>query len=99
MRVEERERPTLVRGVDGRPVYSTAIFEVDPLSGAILAYDVTVGREDALTLSCRFARHEAFDLYLPARLEERFTDAGRALFGVSTYTNWRKFEVASRIVP
>jgi hypothetical protein len=99
VRVQERERPTLVREEDGRPVFSTAEYNVDPATGAILAYDASVGRRSPIRLACRFARHEALDLLLPQRLEETFLEGTHAFIGVHTYTNWRKFEVASRIVP
>ena len=40
----------------------------------------------------------ALGLLVPARLEERFTDDGEGI-GDATYTNYRKFQTAGRILP
>jgi hypothetical protein len=38
-------------------------------------------------------------MLVPTRLEETFSEPTHTFTGLHTYTNWRRFEVSSRIVP
>ena len=101
LRVEERQRPTLVRRPDGKPVFSSAEFVVEPDTGAIVASTLRVGNEHPVTLSVTFRFDETLTTWVPAELHERFEieDTGHMAEGHAGYTRWRRFQTSSRILP
>jgi hypothetical protein len=96
--VEEVRRPSLVRDVEGAPVFSRARYRVDGLSGTVLEYEMRVGRRAAVQLICTFANDPGSSVHLPSELEESFDDEQGRFVGRSVYVNWRRFGVTVRVV-
>lgn len=98
----ERERPTLVRGVSGNPVFTSGELTLDAVTGRLHRSVVTM-RDGPTTaqLTTTFTHNEKLDLWLPATMQERYTHSSARLKETvvveSTYTNYRKFEVTARI--
>jgi hypothetical protein len=98
----ERDRPTLVRGSSDRPVFTRGEMTLDAETGR-LQRSVVVMRDGPTTaeLTTTFTFNEKLTLWLPAVMQERYSHSSPQLKEVvlaeSTYTNYRKFEVAVRI--
>jgi hypothetical protein len=98
LELEETQRPTLVRTVDGEPAYAKGEFLVDPASGAITQFELTVGRPEPITLRVTFARDPALEMWLPAWMWESFRLEGGQAQGHARYSRWRRFQASSRII-
>ncbi len=100
----ERDRPTLVRSVDGRPIYSVGELMVEPGSGSVRRARIAF-RHDVVEaeLVTTFIWHDRLSLWLPSIFTERYTSkprAGRAAETITTearYDNYRRFEGRARI--
>ena len=94
----EHDRPTLVRGTDGHPVYTSGEFVLEAATGR-LRRSVIAMNDGSITasLTAVFTKNDTLDLWLPAVLSERYegTIKGRreVVAVESTYTNYRKFDV------
>lgn len=90
---EERERPTIVRDGDGRPMRARGQFWIAPDSGRIVRCGVTVtGRHDDVngndrdagirreltyTITVQFEANDRLDLWLPSRMSEVYEQSSR----------------------
>lgn len=98
----ERDRPTLVRGSSGAPVFTRGELTLDGATGRLQRSVVTM-RDGPTTaqLTTTFTLNEKLNLWLPAVMQERYSHSSSRLKEVvlveSTYTNYRKFDVAVRI--
>ena len=107
----ERERPTLIRSQTGAPVYTTGELLVEPGTGRIwhATLDASV---DAIKvrLTTEYAWDERLELLLPASFLERYEqgrppsasrrtrrDPYEVIEAQGAYTNFRRFEVRSRV--
>jgi hypothetical protein len=97
LRFKEVDRPTLVRGVDGSPLFSTGEVQVEAATGRIrrtliqFAYGPVIAQ-----LTTTFARDPRLDMWVPSRFAERYerTNPNREVIVCeATYTNYRKFDV------
>lgn len=100
----ERERPTIVRGLDGRPVFSTGDLIVDPDTGVVRRTRIAFRHESVdAELTTTFAWHERLDLWLPSVFTERYvTKPGRTnptetITGEARYEHYRRFEGTGRV--
>ena len=93
----ETDRPTLVRGLDGRDVYSTGELVVEAGTGRIrrtfmqFTYDSIVAQ-----LTTVYVHDPKLDLWVPATFTERYerTRPGYELILCqASYADWRRFEV------
>ncbi len=94
----ERDRPTLVRGADGRPIVARGELTLDAATGRLHRSVIALkDRSTTATLTATFEANEKFGLWLPATLTERYehatSDLREQVVAESTYTNYRKFEV------
>ncbi len=98
----ERDRPTLIRGGNNAPVFTRGELVIDAEAGHLHRAVITM--KDGPTsaeLTTTFERVEKLDLWLPARMDERYEHRSareRATVTVtSTYANYRRFEATGRI--
>lgn len=98
----ERDRPTLVQGASGGPVFTRGEVTLDAATGR-LQRSVVIARDGPTTaqLTTTFTFNEKLKLWLPSVMQERYTHSSPRLKEVvaaqSTYTNYRKFEATARI--
>jgi hypothetical protein len=99
---KEVDWPTLVRGADGSPIYSTGAFDVDAGTGRIrhTSLHLKYGTITA-DLDTTFSLDEVLDMWVPTRFSERYEQTDAKLREVvaceATYTNYRRFSARGRI--
>ena len=94
----EREEPTLVKTGDGRRIYSKGEFEIDAATGRVES--ATIALKDgatAATMTTVFTEDEKLSLWVPSVLTEgydhRSSRTAERVAALSTYTNYRRFNV------
>jgi hypothetical protein len=97
LRFKEIDRPTLVRGVDGRDLFSSGELQIEAGTGRIrrTAIHFTYGPVSA-DLTTTYARDPKLDVWVPSDFEERYerTKGNREVIVCeATYSNYRKFDV------
>lgn len=95
---EERDRPTLVRGSDGSPIFSRGAMEIDAATGRLRQTTIELQLDSTTaSLITTFSAHDALGLWLPATLTERYEHTGgrirQRVVAESSYTRYRKFDV------
>lgn len=98
----ERDRPTLIHGANGAPIFTRGEFTIDAVTGQLRRSVITMKNgPTSAELTTTFERVEKLDLWLPSRMEERYEHATTrektTVTVVSTYTNYRRFETTARI--
>lgn len=98
----ERERPTIVRG-DSRDVPARGRIWIDPQTGEILQTFLELNdRHDriAAQMTVRYGDHAGFDVLVPLEMREIYKSdlTGEQVTAVATYSDFRKFETAARII-
>ena len=103
LRFRERDRPTLVRGLNGGPVYASGEIVMDAATGVVrrTRLAMTYDNVDA-ELTTDFMLEPRLGLWVPAVFAERYSAAksGRKELTMceSRYTNYRRFEARGRIL-
>jgi hypothetical protein len=94
----ERRRPTIVRTPQGRHVVSKGHIWVDPADGRLLRSELSneIGSL-AVSIEVQFARDERFDMLLPVSMKERYADGDMVLETEARYSDYRRFDVNTRI--
>ena len=96
----ERGRPTLVRGPKGSmPATGEIVIEAD--TGVVRRTTFELSQDGfKVKLSTEYAREKTLGLWLPAVFTERYEKAAQVqevVVGQATYSNYRRFDVTSRI--
>ena len=91
----ERDRPTLVEGLEGEDVPISGRFLVDQLTGAIIETTVEASKESVTgEIRVRFGRDPALGLWVPAEMRETYLRGRRILMeGRAGYSKFRRFQV------
>lgn len=98
----ERDRPTLVHGANGQPVFTKGELLVDAVTGQLRRSIIRmqVGPTTA-ELDTTFEHVERLNLWLPSRMQEHYEHRSPRervkVAAESTYTNYRRFETTARI--
>ncbi len=97
LRFKEVERPTLVRGIDGSPLFSNGELQLEAGSGRIRRTLIrfTYGPVTA-QLTTTYAREPQLDMWVPSIFAERYERSKgvrEVVFCEAKYTNYRKFDV------
>ena len=96
----ERERPTLIANLSSRPVYSRGEIVMDP-TGPIRKTTFRVETDGVrVELTTEYAQNAKLDMWVPSVFRERYERRrnGRELIVCeATYTNYRRFDVVTRI--
>jgi hypothetical protein len=93
----EQRRPTVIRTPDGKNVPVHGTFLIDPSTGRVLE---SVLQTEGAEITVTYAIEPRLQIAVPARMREHYEviDNRTALFGDATYTNYRRFETAIRLV-
>ena len=97
----EHVRPTLVRD-DGHDVPARGRLWIDPDTGEVLQTSLELSdRHSRVTgeISVRYGPQSTFDVLVPLEMREVYkADGGEQVTTVATYSNFRRFETAARII-
>ena len=97
----ERDRPTLVRDANGRPVYARGELTIDAETGRVEHTIIELVDGPILArLTTTYAFDEKVEMWVPAGFAERYerTKGEReVILCDADYTNYRRFEVTARI--
>ncbi|HYN10273.1 MAG TPA: hypothetical protein VES67_23000 [Vicinamibacterales bacterium] len=97
----ERDRPTLVRDANGRPVYARGELTIDAESGRVEHTVIELVDGPILArLTTTYAFDEKVEMWVPVAFAERYerTKGDReVILCDADYTNYRRFEVTARI--
>jgi len=97
LKFTEHDRPTLVSGTTGEPVFSHGELDIDAATGCVerTRIELTL-RSVRATLSTAYAPDGKLDLWVPAIMSERYENTAGALRQTITvdteYTNYRRFD-------
>jgi hypothetical protein len=97
---QERERPTLIRTLEGRDMPSSGSFWIDPRTGAVHRTELRTGaRKDRVSsiILVGYRQDDRFDMLLPDDMNEQYITHRERIEGHATYSNFRRFEVETRI--
>ncbi|MDP1570951.1 MAG: hypothetical protein Q8L86_13220 [Vicinamibacterales bacterium] len=95
---EERQYPTLVRTNHGLDQPSSGRFWIDPATGRVLKTEhITEGAEIEATIATTYRWDEKLSMMVPARMDEEYRGyfATGRIRGTATYSNYRRFSVAT----
>ncbi len=100
----ERERPTIVRNLDGGPVFSSGEMIAEAASGVIRWTRITFRHESVdAELTTTFTWDDRLALWLPTTFAERYSARPRegrpaeTITGHARYDDYRRFEATGRI--
>jgi hypothetical protein len=97
----ERERPTLVRDGENRPVFSRGDITIDAATGRVERTVIELLDDDVLArLTTTYALDEKVEMWVPVSFAERYERTSRdreVIVCEAAYSNYRKFEVTARI--
>ena len=100
----ERERPTMVRNLDGGPVFSSGEMIVEPAGGIIRSTRIRFRHESVdAELTTTFEWEARLDLWVPTTFAERYAAGPRegrppeTITGNARYDHYRRFEATGRM--
>lgn len=100
---QETSSPTIVRSAIGAALPASGSFLVEPSSGRIEQSELVVGSDAAGVASqttVTYALDKRLRLWLPKEMHEVYVSRGsERVTGVAKYSNYRRGDVAVRIVP
>jgi len=95
----ERARPTLLRTPDGKDRRARGAVWVDPVGGDVLRTDLSwEGAPDGYIV-VHYGRDAGVGALVPETMLEEYRGAGGLITGKATYTNYRRFSTAARVLP
>jgi hypothetical protein len=94
----EQERPTLLRTPDGRDRRARGELRVDPDTGEVLRTDLTWDGSPGGFIVVHYRRDDRIGALVPDTMLEEYRGARGLVTGKATYTNYRRFETAARVV-
>jgi hypothetical protein len=98
LRYEERRYPTIVRTNYGLDQPSSGRVWIDPETGRVLRTEhVTEGAEIEAHITTTYRWDDRLRMMVPARMEEEYRGyfAGGRIRGTASYSNYRRFSVAT----
>jgi hypothetical protein len=95
---EEDERPTIVQTPEGDDVVSRGTIWIDPEAGRILQTELRNRPKPlAATIRVRFAWDGPLGIMVPVSMHERYTEKRGTLEAEATYSDFRQFDVLTKI--
>jgi hypothetical protein len=95
---EEDERPTIIQTPEGDDVVSRGTIWIDPVTGRILQTELRNRPKPlAATIRVRFAWDGPLGIMVPVSMHERYTEKRGTLEGEATYSDFRQFDVLTKI--
>ena len=100
IRFRERQRPTLVRQVNGRDQPLRGLVWLDPVSGEVFKTDLSWERGPVGSIVVTYGRVERIDPLVPLTMSERYADkdGSSEIRGEARYENFRQFTTAGRLI-
>jgi hypothetical protein len=102
---KERERPTVIRGLNNEPVFSRGRIWIDQATGTVERTELRAEVPDpesrstwAYFLAVEFATDPGLKLMLPRRMQERYEARATVVTGQAEYVNYRRFQTEGRII-
>lgn len=98
----EMTTPSLVRTSRGQDLLLTGTIWIDPATGIVHRTSLTAADPQVrATVRVTFARDAGVDLWVPVTMDEHYSSPSDrdVIFCTATYSNYRKFDVAGRLVP
>jgi hypothetical protein len=95
----ERDRPTILRTPDGKDRRVRGAVWVDPVTGEVLRTDLSWDGAPSGFIVVHYRRDERIGALVPDMMLEEYRGAKGLLTGRATYTNYRRFQTAARVVP
>jgi hypothetical protein len=97
----ERERPTLVRDGENKPVYSKGEITIDAATGRVERTTIELLDDNVLArLTTTYALDEKVEMWVPVTFAERYERTSKdreVILCEAAYSNYRRFEVTARI--
>ena len=93
VKFKERVRPSILRTPDNRNVAAAGRFWIDGASGRVLQTELETSVHDKVTTA--FTYDERLGLDVPAEMRDIAWFNGTVVTAVATYTNFRRFDVAT----
>ncbi|TAK16809.1 MAG: hypothetical protein EPO35_04570 [Acidobacteria bacterium] len=96
---KERDRPTLITGRNGAPVFASGILLIDAATGRVelTRIEVEMGSVTG-KIETRYAEDPKLKLWAPSVMRETYSQSARGYEEMiaceSTYTNYRKFDTS-----
>lgn len=99
---DERDRPTLIRGSDGAPIFTKGTLVLNAATGELHRSHITMrDRRTSASLTTTFDFVDKLKLRLPSRMDESYRhetpERGEVVNAASSYSNYREFSVSVRI--
>lgn len=95
---DERSRLTLLRTPDGRDRSSRGAVWVDPETGAVLRSDLSWDGSPPGFIVVHYRHEPNIDALVPETMLEEYRGLKGTVTGTATYTNYRRFQTAARLV-
>ena len=79
---------------------SSGTFWIDPRTGGVLRSELRTGtKKDGITsiILVGYRHQDRFDMLLPDDMNELYVTSSERIEGHATYSNFRRFEVETRI--
>lgn len=95
----ERDRPTILRTPDGRDRASRGAVWIDPDTGEVLRTDLSWSGSPDGFIVVHYRRDERLGALVPETMLEEYRGAKGLITGEATYTNYRRFSTAARVLP
>ena len=95
----ERARPTLLRTPDGKDRRARGAVWVDPMGGDVLRTDLSWDGAPDGYIVVHYRRDAGVGALVPEAMLEEYRGAGGLITGKATYTNYRRFSTAARVLP
>lgn len=99
---KEQDRPTLIQGSNGAPVYTNGQMVIDAASGRVEStrLELKLGSVRA-RIETDYAENDKLKLWVPVSMRETYEQTAKGFEQTikceSTYTNYRKFETSAII--
>ncbi len=94
----ERERPTILRTPDGRDRRAHGAVWIDPTTGEVWRTDLSWDGAPGGMIVVHYRRDARIGALVPDTMLEEYRGAKGLLLGKATYTNYRRFETAGRVL-
>jgi hypothetical protein len=95
---KERDRPTFIRKPNGRDRPSRGAVWINPATGQIWRTMVAWDSAPSGTITVSYGRVPNIEVLVPLTMTERYVAETATITGDATYTNYRQFKTAARLL-
>lgn len=100
---QEKARPTVIRSVGGRDVFTSGSLWIRAVDGVVVRTELSAPSDvtgTALTIRVDYRRDPKIEMWIPSRMVEhyRYEDLSEDIDCIATYSNPRRFETSGRVI-